>query len=285
MEPLPRHREELNALFGRCLLRLQHYELLMKRMVAMQSVTAVGSDVLPADPKLGTSSLGLVAGRFFEVFVVVRDAKDGAGSDDRELDTRAHSSTVMRTTVSLEMTSADHEVTRAAVLQLIALRNTLVHHFLERFDIWCDAGCAEAMEFLTDSCERIGRELEQLQAWARSARETQRMVAAFLETDAAEDFIVNGIAPDGVVDWSYAGIVSGLREAIRNSSSSTEDGWLPLAAAIAFLNMRYPEQTPEKYGCRSWAHVLHVSKAFDLRYAREQGLPKLALFRERSSRS
>ena len=192
---------------------------------------------------------------------------------------------VMRTSVSIEMTSSDHQVTKAAVLQLIDLRNTLVHHFLERFDIWSDSGHAQAMTFLIESCERIGRDLEQLRGWASSVQETRRMSAAFMETTAVQDFIFNGIAPDGVVDWSHAGIVAGLREAIKEVPSGDEEGWLPLTTAIAFLEARYPEQTPVKYGCRSWAQVLHLSGAFDLKYEREPSLPKVALFRERPSRS
>lgn len=74
----------MQALFGRCLLRLQQYELLMKRLLANQSVTTNVSGVVPTDPKLAedilTSTLGLLAGRFFETFVVVAGTANGVSS-------------------------------------------------------------------------------------------------------------------------------------------------------------------------------------------------------------
>ena len=59
----PPHQQRVQALFGRCLLRLQQYELLMKRLLANQAVTSSASGVVPTDPKLAqdivTSTLGL----------------------------------------------------------------------------------------------------------------------------------------------------------------------------------------------------------------------------------
>ncbi len=52
MEPPPPHQQRVQALFGRCLLRLQQYELLMKRLLANQAVTFGASGVVPTDPKL-----------------------------------------------------------------------------------------------------------------------------------------------------------------------------------------------------------------------------------------
>jgi hypothetical protein len=282
MEPLPPYREKVSSLFGRCVLRLQRYELLMKQMLATQSLITVGPEMVPADPKLATSSLGLIAGRFFDTFVIVQGAVGQEAIEDRELEAKAHASVVMRTTVRLEMTREDHRAAKAAVLQLVDLRNTLVHHFVERFDIEGESGCADAVKFLTESCERIGRDVELLEEMAKSALETRRTTAAFLQTGVVQDFIVDGVAPDGVVDWPRAGIVAGLREALMvGKGSCDENGWFPLGAAIAFLEMHHPEQTPAKYGCRSWRQVLDVSKAFELKYTGSRGLPRIALFRER----
>ena len=103
-------------------------------------------------------------------------------------------------------------------------------------------------------------------------------MAAFLQSDAAHDFIVDGIASDGVVEWERAGIVACLREA---TEAIGVDGWTPLSAAIAFVESRHPGQTPEKYGCRSWPHVIDASKRFDLKYTTEPGAAKVALYRAR----
>ena len=111
--------------------------------------------------------------------------------------------------------------------------------------------------------------------------EARHHTAALLQSDAAQDFIVDGITPDGVVDWERAGIVACLREA---TEAITIDGWTPLSDAIAFVESRHPGQTPQKYGCRSWPHVIDASKCFDLRHTCEPGAATVALYRARRQR-
>jgi hypothetical protein len=173
-------------------------------------------------------------------------------------------------------------VGQESVGSLVDLRNTLTHHFIELFDLWSEPGCEKAFEYLTTACERIGQDLAQLRGWAKSMDEARRHYAELLQSDAAQDFIVNGIAPDGVVDWERAGIVACLREA---TEAITIDGWTPLTAAIAFIESRHPEQTPQKYGCRSWPHAIHASRRFDLRYTSEPSAAKVALYRVRRERA
>ena len=280
MEPVTLHQPRVQALFGRCLLRLQQYELLMKRLLANQSVTTSASGVVPTDPKFArdilTSTLGLLARQFFETFVVVAGTADGAShitpSDDPPTEV------MFRTTVCLEMSLEAYESAKKSVADLVELRNTLTHHFIELFDLWSEPGCEKASEYLTTSCERIGQDLEQLRGWAKAMDEARRHWAELLQSDAAQDFIVDGIAPDGVVDWERAGLVACLREA---AEAIAVDGWTPLTAAIAFVESRHPEQTPQKYGCRSWPHAIDASKRFDLRYTSEPGAAKVALYRVR----
>jgi len=283
MEPLTSHQQRVQALFGRCLLRLQQYELLMKRLLANQSVTTSASGVVPTHPKLAgeilTSTLGLLARQFFGTFVVVAGTSDGASrvgaSDDPPTEV------MFRTTVCLEMSPEDYESAKKSVADLVELRNTLTHHFIELFDLWSEPGCEKAFEYLTASCERIGQDLEHLRGWAKSMDEARRHLAQLLQSDAAQAFIVDGIAPDGVVDWERAGLVACLREA---AEAIAVDGWTPLSAAIAFVESRHPEQTPQKYGCRSWPHAIDASKRFDLRYTSEPGAAKVALYRVRRQR-
>ena len=52
--------------------------------------------------------------------------------------------------------------------------------------------------------------------------EAQAHMAAFAQTDASHDMVVNGIAPDGSFDWPHTGIVQVLREA---SEALFEGGW------------------------------------------------------------
>ena len=266
-------------------MRLQAYELLMKKLLEQQSTTTVAAKVLPTDPKLakllGTSSLGLVARRFFETFLVAHESEDQA-SRDAEVEGRLVTEIAFRSTARMEMTLEDYETTKGSVAELVELRNTLVHHFLERFDVWSESGCAQAATYLRGCCERIGNELEQLQWWARSMAETRRYAATVFGSDEILDFIFGGDAQSNNADWSTAGIVACLQDALaKNAPLRNANGWTPLSAAIEFATEKYPQETPDKYGCTSWAQVLNDSKRFDIMYARGLGTTKIALFRER----
>ena len=88
-------------------------------------------------------------------------------------------------------------------------------------------------------------------------------MASFVQSDTYQNLVVHGIAPDGTVDWPYAGIVRALREA---ADALAVDGWVLLDDAVSWIVERHTEQVPEKYGCRSWPQVLHESRLFRLEY-------------------
>ncbi|MGO2710685.1 OST-HTH/LOTUS domain-containing protein [Pseudomonas helleri] len=45
----------------------------------------------------------------------------------------------------------------------------------------------------------------------------------------------------------------------------TQAGWTPLFEATRWIAKTYPEQTPKRYGCGSWRHVIHESQQFAIR--------------------
>ena len=91
------------------------------------------SGVAPTDPKLAedilTSTLGLLAGRFFETFVVVAGTVDGVSSV--AANDKPPTETMFRTTECLQMSLEDHKSAKKSVADLVELRNTLTHHFIE----------------------------------------------------------------------------------------------------------------------------------------------------------
>src|SRR5690606_17157327 len=90
--------------------------------------------------------------------------------------------------------------------------------------------------------------------WAEHMDQARRLAAEFVQSDVFHDLVVNGIAPDGTVDWPAAGIVRALREA---AAQLAVEGWTPIAAAGRWIADRHPEQLPAKYGCSSWRQVVH----------------------------
>jgi hypothetical protein len=109
--------------------------------------------------------------------------------------------------------------------------------------------------------------------------QARRLAAEFAQSDAFHDLVVNGIAPDGSVDWPVAGIVSALREA---AGELAVEGWTPVATAGRWIADRHPDQLPAKYGCSSWRQVVHESRLFELRY-RETNGQRAAWYRARKT--
>lgn len=86
---------------------------------------------------------------------------------------------------------------------------------------------------------------------------------AFSQSSVFHDLLVNGIAPDGSFEWSTAGIVRVLREA---ASRFQVEGWTSLDQARSWMSEAHPDQTPQKYQCRTWPQVLNESRQFRLEY-------------------
>ena len=110
--------------------------------------------------------------------------------------------------------------------------------------------------------------------------EARAHMAAFAQTDAFHELMVNGIAPDGTFEWSATGIVRVLREAAQELA---EGGWTQLDRACIWMASHHPEQTPNKYGCRSWPQVLTECGRFDFVYRAGDDGKRVGWFRERPS--
>lgn len=118
------------------------------------------------------------------------------------------------------------------------------------------------------------RYLELLE-WAKGMAGARDAAAAISQTEEFRELVVNGIAPDGSFEWAHTGIVKVLREA---SQALAQNGWTLLEDARSWVGDRHPEQTPSKYGCRSWPQVLSESRQFELQYRNLEGR-RVAWFR------
>ena len=278
----PRLQPEVQRLLGRCMLRIQQYERLMKAMLAHHEL-AGPVDTLEAHrsarvEKLADKSLGTLVKALFESYVVVDGAQQRELLDESKVPTDRIS---MAFRFSISMTGERRAQTKAAVDELVALRNDLVHHLIERFDLWSDDGCAAATAHLKQSYDRIDRRYLELRDWAQGMENARVLSASVAQSDAFQDFVVNGIAPDGSSDWPITGIVSVLREGLQKFGV---DGWASLDAVRTWAAEHHLKQKPEKYGCRTWPQVLHESRLFELQKRADERGRKVAWFRERPAR-
>ena len=277
-DPRPELQRDVQRLLGRCLLRIQQYELLLKAMLAHHEL-AGPVDTLQAQraeraDKLSDKSLGTLVKALFETYVVPsgfeRDLlPEGKIPTDR---------IAVAFSFRMEMTPENRIKTKAAVEELVDLRNQLVHHLIERFDVWSEEGCVDAARHLEETYARIDRHFLELTEWAKSMDDTRSMAAQVTQSPAFLEMLVNGVAPDGSFEWPHTGIVRVLREATEQLSGG---GWTRLDLARAWVARTHPEQVPEKYGCRTWPQVLSESRQFDVQYRPEGDGTKTAWFCER----
>lgn len=275
-------KQEVHRLLGRCMLRIQQYERQMKAVLAHQEMAGL-VDTLEAQraarvKKLADKTLGTLVKALFESYVVVDGAPQRELLDESKVPT---DSIAVAFRFSISMTKERRAQTKAAVDELVALRNDLIHHFIERFDLWSDDGCKAAAEHLARSYDRIDRHCLELQDWAQGLDSARAMSASFAQSDVFHNLLVEGIVPEGSFDGPFSGIGSALREGLQKFSV---DGWASLDAVRTWVAEHHPEQSPEKYGCRSWPQVVHESRLFNLVYRADGAGKELAWFRERPAR-
>ena len=256
-------QREVQRLLGRCLLRLQQYEHLIKAIVAHHDIAgpahALESIRAERIADTATKTLGTLVGYFVGSYVVTDEVENSGEVEDKA----PNDVMSFRMRTSMSMSAEDYARTEADLKELVLLRNNLVHHFIDQHDLWSLDGCRGANDALLAAYSRIDEHFEQLRGWAEHMDQARRLTAEFVQSDAFHDRVANGIAPDGTVDWPAAGIVRVLREA---AGELAVDGWTPIASAGRWITERHPEQLPGKYGCSSWRQVVHESRLFELRY-------------------
>lgn len=251
----------VQRLLGRCILRLQQYEQLLKSMLALQKFSGT-PETLPMaldnrKAEISGRTMGTLVGRLMAEYVM----KEGCEFPDEASD-RPRDSSFFAFQAQLNLPDEDHAALQTDLRELVTLRNALVHHFIEEHDLQTVDGCLQAQDALSASYAKIDRQFQQLRTLAAGMAEGRQAFAEFAKSAQFRELVVNGIAPDGQIHWPMAGIVSALRQACRELSIG---GWVNLETAVRWISEHQPEQTPKKYGCTRWRHVIHESGLFELR--------------------
>lgn len=251
---------------GRCMLRLQQYERLLKSVVSSMALDGpLGQlQATRARQVAGASdkSLGTLVRMFTGSHLTLARSKSytepGDTSSGQEFSDAAWAS--MRFNIS--MSPERYAQSKAGLAELVALRNDLVHHLIERFDISDENGCCAATTHLESCYEKIDGHFELLKGWATSLAETKTLASSFLQSKAFEDAFLHGINADGSVCWQRSSIVECLREAEK---ACQVDGWTSLDAAIVCISKENRDQIPSSYGCKTWRQVVKQSGQFEFR--------------------
>lgn len=261
-DPVPDLQRTVQRKLGRCMLQLQQYERLLKTMVAHSELSGPPERLQAiCDEKVACAhkkTLGTLVGMLTDSYLRLPDLSNQSEQTDDE----PSDGFWFSFRCQMELPEERYTETKAALKELVDLRNELVHHFLQRFDLWVVGGCIAAQAYLDESYETIDRHYRTLRDWAKSMDGARQLMVSFMQTKEYEDAVENGIWFDGTVHWPSSGITACLREA---ESKLAQAGWTPLSEAIHWIAKTYPEQTPKRYGCGSWRHVIHASQQFEIR--------------------
>ncbi|MFZ2220843.1 MAG: OST-HTH/LOTUS domain-containing protein [Rhodoferax sp.] len=247
---------------GRCMIRLQQYENLLKQVVAHAQIAGL-PEQLPAIQEAQVAcahkkTLGTLVGMLTEGYLTPA-GRNEAADEDPQLNEMW-----FRFSCRIELdTDERYQAITTALKELVDLRNELVHHFLQRFNIWNPAGCTAAEAYLDVSYQSIDTHYLTLQQWAQGMDSARAMAASFLSSPQFKDLLFDGIAPDGSIDWPASGAVRCLRAA--ETLHAATKGWVHLNTAIAWIRQEHPTQHPQRYGCGSWRQVIHESQQFEIR--------------------
>ncbi len=110
--------------------------------------------------RYANKTLGQLVDALFETYVVA-EGTEHPFLDDSKVPLNKMS---MSFQFQLQMDDARLAGVRAAIEELVRMRNELVHHFIERFAIWTNEGCAAALEHLLACYSRIDRHYMELRA-------------------------------------------------------------------------------------------------------------------------
>lgn len=259
-------QHEVQRKLGRCMLRLQQYERLLKAMVADMAVEGPVEQLQAVRTRqeagVSDKSLGTLVRMFTNSHLTQASTESQVESVDASGGGKTRPIAWASMRFNISMSPERHAQTKEALAELVALRNELVHHLIERFDISEKLGCRDASVYLDSCYQQIDDHCQLLRNWATTLVQSQALASSNLQSKSFEDMLVHGINPDGSVCWARSTIV----ECLRNAETVCKvGGWTSLDAAIEFISKVNRDQVPARYGCKTWRQVLKISGLFELR--------------------
>lgn len=260
-------QREVQRKLGRCLIRIQQYELLLKEIVAKREISGIlrSTPVQLAEtaPTTATKTMGQLVGELTDKYFQPTLLESGQTQPEATIDDDERPAGWARVSMSVSMPPDAHSQLTEELQELVDLRNDLVHHFVEGQDLVTEEGCIASDMYLQDCYSEIDRHLVSLQGWAASMNEAKRSMAAFIASPEYKEFLLAELSPSiSQREAALPGLVDFLR---RAEAGQAKDGWTALSAAIAFVKKVAPEQTPRKHTFGSWRQVLHDARVFEVR--------------------
>ena len=185
--------ETVQQSFGSCLLRLQACELLLKSLVAHTDITAPPERLQEALVTKKASVQGQTMGQVVGIFT--RGTLVQAG-DISILSTPTEDSQArVQFKYQIELPSEQYDALHSAFKELIDIRNELVHHFLQRFNIQKIEGRTAASTYLEDCSQIIDARHSTLIGFNKVLELSRAKLASFVASQEIEDAVLKGDLP------------------------------------------------------------------------------------------
>lgn len=195
---------EVQRLLGRCLIRIQHVERVLKVIVAGHHVFGSGADTAEHMKRRAADVAKLGLGDLVDLLLedVIHVPAEGCNADaDADLrpakrkSKRSMSKTALLvqrqargalkangaglpwfvTTVRFTTQAQEATAMGKRLQALVKLRNRVVHHFSDEHDLRTLVGCDKAIALLAEAETHLMGHLEELQRWAASLAEAQQV--------------------------------------------------------------------------------------------------------------
>ncbi len=168
-------KEQVILLYGRCLLNLQQFELLLKRV--LPSLKMEGNiDTLEDNRKVDAQALSRkMLGQLIGEFV----NRMGESKNEPELDAKIDKPYIH---FKFELGNIEEHCLR--LQNLLEMRNELVHHFLETFPLNSDENCESALIHLAHISMKIEENRLAFRAMLKAFEEWRNYLYQPLSSDA-----------------------------------------------------------------------------------------------------
>lgn len=262
--PYAELQREVQRKLGRCLLRIQEYELLLKELLSKREVSAVfGATVSEAEEaEFYRKTMGQLVGELTGKYLQPTPIDSESNPPEEPADSDEHPAGWFKVSTSVPMHPDAYAKVRKELQDLVDTRNDLVHHFLESQDLISVEGCIAADMYLQDCYEEIDRQHDSLRGWAESSNDAKRSLAAFVMSPEFQEFLLAGLKPSSS---EREGALPKFVEVLRQAEGEVAiDGWTPLSAAIEFAKGAAPDVTLKTHRFGSWRQVLSEARVFEV---------------------
>ncbi|MES2686248.1 MAG: hypothetical protein V4706_05455 [Pseudomonadota bacterium] len=179
---------------GRVLILIQQYEALLKAMIIESEIEVKvdadgGAAAVDAFRKkrmeqYRNMTLGMLVRELHETFLRTSPLPD----DDSE-PVLCPGKDPLRLRHHIQLAPEKAALIEADLQSLVTLRNSLVHHFIQQFDIFSVPGCQVALNYLEESYRTVETALNQLREWEYHMRQIRKTLSEFLQSQQFSDFM------------------------------------------------------------------------------------------------